>query len=121
MDRNSSNAGRAALPPGGRGTGLGLSGLIGRIIAALVTGALLVVGLMFSLVLFVVALVGGAAVFGWMWWKMRRVMRQAQQDPRFNFNFPGAGGPDGEVPPRGEVIEGEVVQSEWKDGPGPRG
>jgi hypothetical protein len=110
-----------SLPPGGRptGQGLGLARLLGRIIAAVATLALLVVGLMFSLVLFVVALVGGAALFGWLWWKMRRVLRQAQQDPRFG--PPGAGMGAGTPSGSGDVIEGEVIRGEWKDEQGPRG
>jgi hypothetical protein len=110
-----------SLPPGVRppGQGFGLAGLLGRIIAAVVTLALLVVGLMFSLVVFAVALVGGAALFGWLWWKMRRALRQARQDPRFG--APGTGMGAGAPPGSGEVIEGEVIRGEWKDEQGPRG
>ena len=88
-------------------------------LAALVTGALLVLGLMFSLVLFVVALVGGALVFGWFWWKVRRALRQARQagyDARFDIPGAGTAGPQ---PGGGDVIEGEVVRGEWKEEPRP--
>lgn len=94
--------------------------LVGRIIGALLTLGALVVGLMFSVVVFGVALVLGLAVWGWLWWKIRRALRQAQQDPRFQqFRDPGAG----TAPrPDGDVIEGEVLRGEWKDGNGrPRG
>jgi predicted lipid-binding transport protein (Tim44 family) len=57
--------------------------LVGRVVGALVTVAVLVVGLMFSAVLFGVALVLGLLVWGWVWWKMRKVLRQMRQDPRF--------------------------------------
>lgn len=94
--------------------------LVGRVIGAIVTIAALVVGLMFSVVLFGVALVVGLLVWGWLWWKMRRVIRQAQQDPRFQ-QFRDLH--DNTAPPHddGKIIEGEVLHEEWKDGKGPRG
>ncbi len=64
-----------------RGSGPG--GLVARILAAVVSIALLVVGFMFSLVVFAVALAVGLIVFGWIWWKFRKAIRQARQDPRF--------------------------------------
>lgn len=89
-------------------------GLLGRIIAAVVTLAAMVVGLMFSLVVFAIALAAGIIVFGWLWWKVRRAMRQAQQDPRFQAyqSAPGARRPGG------DIIEGEVIRGEWQDGDG---
>lgn len=86
-------------------------GLLGRIIAAVVTIAAMVVGLMFSLVVFAIALAAGILVFGWLWWKVRRALRQAQQDPRFQAyqSPPGAKRPDG------DIIEGEVIRGEWQD------
>lgn len=89
--------------------------LVGRVIGALITLGALVIGLMFSVVLFGVALVLGLAIWGWLWWKMRRVIRQAQQDPRFQqFQDLGAAPP----PPAdgGKIIEGEVLREEWTDG-----
>lgn len=85
----------------------------GRVIAAIVAVAALVVGFMFSLVLLAVAVVGGLALFGWIWWKMRRALKQARQDPRFQ-----AFQQRGNAPPpsgSGDVIEGEVIHGEWKD------
>jgi hypothetical protein len=102
---------------GGPGPRPGRSmGLLGRIVTALVTLGAMVIGLMFSVVIFAVALVLGIGVFGWLWWKMRRALRQARQDPRFQQQF-GAAANDGSAA-RGEIIEGEVIRGEWKDGPG---
>ncbi len=89
-------------------------GLLGRIIAAVVTLAVMVVGLMFSLVVFAIALAIGILVFGWLWWKVRRAMKQARQDPRFQAHQP----PPGATPPGGDVIEGEVIRGEWQDSDG---
>lgn len=106
--------------PGPRSTGP--RNIVGRVIAAIATLAALVVGLMVSAVVFAVALLVGLVVWGWLWWKMRRVMRQAQQDPRFQqfhhgFRDPGAASRR----PGGDVIEGEVLSGEWKDEGGRRG
>jgi len=92
-------------------------GLLGRIIAAVVTLAAMVVGLMFSLVVFAIALAFGLIVFGWLWWKVRRALRQARQDPRFQAYQSHSGTPPGAAPPpKGDVIEGEVIRGEWQDG-----
>jgi Flp pilus assembly protein TadB len=100
--------------PGPRSTGP--RNIVGRVIAAIATLAALVVGLMVSAVVFAVALLVGLVVWGWLWWKMRRVMRQAQQDPRFqqfrDFQAGGAQPPPGS---NADVIEGEVLHGEWKD------
>lgn len=90
--------------------------IVGRVIAALVTLGALVVGLMFSVVLFGVALVLGLAIWGWLWWKMRRVMRQARQDPRFQQFRDAMQNPQPPPASGGDVIEGEVLREEWKDG-----
>jgi hypothetical protein len=87
--------------------------LVGRVIAAIIAVAALVVGFVFSVFLLAVAVVGGLALFGWLWWKMRRALKQARQDPRFQ-----AFGQRGNTPPpagNGDVIEGEVIRGEWKD------
>lgn len=90
----------------------GWSGLIGRIVAAVVAVVVMAVGLMFSVVLFAFALVVGICVFGWMWWKVRRALKQAQADPLAAQHR--TTGQDG------QVIEGEVISSEWKDNSRPR-
>src|SRR5690606_41908005 len=60
-----------AMSPELRGPGrlTGQRSLLGRLIGALVTIGALVVGLMFSVVVFGVALVLGLAIWGWLWWK----------------------------------------------------
>ena len=106
------------MPPEMRGTPrlTGSRSLVGRIVGALVTLGALVLGLMFSVVLFGVALVVGLGIWGWIWWKMRKVMRQAQQDPRFQqFQNPMENPPP--PPGGGQIIEGEVLNNEWKDPP----
>jgi len=91
--------------PGSRDKARGLPGLIGRILAGLVAIAMLVLGFMFSLAVFAVAFVVAVIVFGWLWWKLRRAMRQMREDPRFR-----------KPPGQGDVIEGEVLRGEWRDG-----
>lgn len=92
--------------------------IVGRVIAALVTLGALIVGLMVSAVVFGVALVLGLAIWGWLWWKMRRLIRQARQDPRFQ-QFQdlhgGTSAPPGSGADEGQIIEGEVLRGEWKD------
>lgn len=104
------------MSPELRGPGrlTGQRSLLGRLIGALVTIGALVVGLMFSVVVFGVALVLGLAIWGWLWWKMRRVMRQAQKDPRFQ-QFRDAANAGVQPPADGKIIEGEVLREEWKD------
>jgi Flp pilus assembly protein TadB len=90
---------------------IGFGGLVARILAAMASVALLVVGFMFSLVIFAVALAVGLVVFGWMWWKFRRAMRLAQQDPRFQ-QFTEQMRRGAPPPGRGDVIEGEVIRKD---------
>lgn len=88
-------------------------GLLGRIIAAVLALAALVVGVTFGLFLLAIAAVLGIALFGWIWWKMRRAIRQAREDPRLRAwqDSMNAG-----TPPRdGRIIEGEVIDRQWKD------
>jgi hypothetical protein len=73
-------------------------GLLEKILAVAGGAVLLVVGLMFSAVLFVVILVLGVLALGYFWWKtreLRKVMRERA--------------PAGEEIIDGDVIEGEVV------------
>ena len=101
----------------GKGRSTGLAGLLGRIAAALVAVAVLVLAVMFSVALFAIALIVGTVVFAWLWWKMRRALRQAQQDPRFDDlrRQAGAGTESGAASKHGSVIEGEVIRGEWQD------
>lgn len=97
----------AELP--GRTRAGGLASLLGRIITALLALAVMIAGFMFSIVLLVAGLVAGAALFLWIWWKMRRALRQAAQA-----HPPGVAEAARE-PGSGTVIEGEVLSGEWKD------
>jgi hypothetical protein len=106
------NARNSAVPaelPGRTRTG-GIAALLARIITALLALAVTVAGFMFSMVLLVAGLVAGTAVFLWIWWKMRRALRQADAH---------ASGTSGARDPaaRGTctVIEGEVLSGEWKE------
>lgn len=75
--------------------------LAGRIVAFILTGALLVLAFMFSLVALAVAAVGGVIFAGWFWWKtraLRKAMRAAAPV--------GAAGPA----PGGDFIDGECVR-----------
>jgi len=68
-------------------------GLLGRILATVVSAALLVVAFMFSILVFAavtaVALVAG----GYLWWKTRALRQQLR-----------------ERPPGGRIIDGEVIR-----------
>jgi len=81
--------------------------LLGRLLSYAVAGALLVLALTFSLLVFAVLALAGLLVWGWLWWKMRALRRQAAS---------GAGpaeawSADERRPPAdGYVIEGEVVR-----------
>ncbi len=76
-------------------------GPLGRILNALLSAVLLVVGFFFSLVAFAVAAVVGTLGAAWLWWKtrdLRREMRaQMENPPR---------------PADGYVIEGEVIRDD---------
>lgn len=96
--------------PGLRGPGptRRTPGLLARIIAALVALATLVVGFTVGVFLLAIAAVLGIALFGWIWWKMRKAMRQAREDPRFHA-WQHTMNP-GEPPRGGRIIEGEVIE-----------
>jgi hypothetical protein len=90
-----------------------VSGLIGRILASIVAVAALVVGLMFSVFVFAAALVTGVLLFTWIWWRLHRVLKQAQQQAGFGTQSDTAGS----APPSrgGTIIEGEVIREAWTD------
>lgn len=76
-------------------------GLLGKLAGFVVMGALLVLGIMFSMVLLAVAFVIGLGVFGYFWWQtrdLRNAMREQVAAHRASH---------AEV--QGQVIEGEVV------------
>ena len=78
-------------------------GLFARIVAFLLSAALLVVGFMFSLAALAVVAVIGVGFAGWLWWKtraIRRQMRAAQAGMRTASPRTGAD----------DIIEGEFVR-----------
>jgi uncharacterized protein YneF (UPF0154 family) len=81
------------------------SGAFAKLLAAVGGVALLVLGFMFSLVVLAVALVVGLGVWGWFWWKTRKLRQQINEQMREN-PPPGWEGPSS---PAGHVIEGEAV------------
>jgi membrane protein implicated in regulation of membrane protease activity len=73
-------------------------GLLEKIVALVAGAILLVVGFMFSLVLFAVIVSLGLLVWGYLWWrtrKLRRALREQQAQAREAMD--------------GRVIEGEAV------------
>ncbi len=54
-------------------------GLLAKLLALLLGAAFLVLAFMFSLVALVVVTVGGLALWGWLWWKTRRVRRELRE------------------------------------------
>lgn len=83
-----------------------------KLLAFLVSAALLVFAFMFSLVALAVAAVGGLLLAGWLWWKTRAVRKQmaaARATGAFtrSESFEGT------------IIEGEVVRE--TDAPPPGG
>lgn len=73
--------------------------LLGRIVAFILSGVLIVLALMFSLVVLAVVAVGGLIFAGWFWWKtrtLRKAMREAAPTP--------------ERPGNGDIIDGECVR-----------
>ena len=73
-------------------------GLLGKLLGVFAGAALIVLGVMFSMVLLVVLAIAGLAAWGYVWWKTRELRRTMR-----------------ERPPGGQVIEGEVVIVEEDD------
>lgn len=68
--------------------------LFRKVVAFVVTVALVGVALMFSVLLFVVVAAVGLVGWGYLWWKMRELRKQQRRD----------------TPPGSVVIEGEVIR-----------
>ena len=77
--------------------------LLTRILAFILSAALLVAGLMFSLVFLAIAAVAGLALGGWFWWKTRALRRNMQT---FNDDLQRATS----TPDNGAIIEGEFAR-----------
>lgn len=85
-------------------------GIFTRIGAILMAAVLAVIGFMFSFVIFAVAIALGIVLWGFLWWKMRKVRKQMERDPRFQ-EFRRAAAKGGASPRDDEnVIEGEVLR-----------
>lgn len=78
----------------------GQTGLLGKLVTAIVGAILLVLGFMFSVVLIAIVVAVGLGVWAWFWWKTRKLrqqMREHAASPRQSSNADG------------HVIEGEAV------------
>ncbi|MDX5446201.1 MAG: hypothetical protein LPJ87_09115 [Zoogloeaceae bacterium] len=80
-------------------------GLLVRVITVIAAVALTAIALMFSVVVFAVAIAIGAVVWAWLWWRMRSLRKQMEQDPRFQEMRRRQQGGE-----RGDVIEGVVIR-----------
>lgn len=78
------------------------SGPVAKLLAAVGGVLLLALGFMFSLVVLAVAFVVGLGVWGWFWWKTRKLRQQLHE--RMREQAPGK-----PFPTDGTVIEGEAV------------
>lgn len=67
-------------------------GLLEKLVAFVVGTILLVVGFMFSMVLFAIIVVAGLLAWAYLWWKTRELRRAMRENP-----------------PGGRVIDGEVI------------
>lgn len=72
-----------------------------KIVAAIGGVILLVLGFMFSLVVLAIAVVAGLGIWGWFWWKTRKLRQALRDNPPPGWDRPAA--------PDGHVIEGEAV------------
>ena len=85
-------------------------GFFTKLLTLLASVALLIVGLMFSVLFLAVVAAVGLVVWGYFWWKtreLRKVMREQQQGKPFGSSATGSGHVvDGEA----TVVEGEFTQ-----------
>lgn len=85
---------------------------MGRVVAFVVTCALIVFGLMFSVILLAIIATAGFLAFCYLWWKTRAVRRQMRKQFREQAAGGAAGGEfTGEVF-KGEVFKGDVIEGE---------
>ena len=74
-----------------------VSGWLGKVLTVVMGAVLLVVGLMFSLLVFVVAAAAAVLIIGFLWWKTRGQHRQMREPPVV-----------------GRIIDGEAVREKRK-------
>ena len=75
--------------------------LIGKLLAFVLSAALLVLGFMFSLAALAVIAVAGLTLGGWLWWKTRALRRHLREKADARQGAPRSGG---------QIIEGEVIR-----------
>ena len=78
-----------------------------KLIAFVMTAALIVFGLMFSAVVLVFIAVAGVIVFTWLRWKTRALRKQLREQRQFM----GSAANDADAF-NGEVFEGEIIEGE---------
>ncbi len=76
------------------------SGLLGKILTAVASAAVLVVAFMLSLLIFATVAAIALVVGGYLWWRTRELRRRMREQP-----------------PGGRVIEGEVIRDQLKPDP----
>jgi len=82
----------------------GPTGVLGKLITAIVGAVLLVLGFMFSVVLIAIIVAVGLGVWLWFWWKTRKIRQQINEQMREHAaHSPRPSRADG------HVIEGEAV------------
>ena len=87
-------------------------GFFGKVLGVVAGAALLVLGLMFSVVLLAVLVVAGLAAWAWFWWKTRNIRRQLREQPASAYSAPS----DDD----GTIIEGEAVRENDRTDRSPR-
>jgi uncharacterized protein HemX len=80
--------------------------LAGKLLAFVLSAALLVLGFMFSLVALAVIAVAGVALGGWLWWKTRALRRHLREQATARQGQSGRAG----QPSDSDIIEGEVIR-----------
>lgn len=77
-----------------------------KVLAAIGGVILLVIGFMFSLVVLAVAAIIGLGIWGWFWWKARKLRQQVNEQMRERMREHAAHARDSSD---GDIIEGEAV------------
>src|SRR5712692_2721648 len=77
------------------------SGSLGKVLTFATGAVLLVVGLMFSLLVFVLVATAAVLILALLWWKTRKIRRQIRERPL-----------------DGRIIDGEVIRNHTHPDPG---